>query len=143
MSKQKTSCGEFTLASSIQISLTSLKQSSTYSGMLEGSPTSAGNARMVARLVEGLTKKDGHAPYLIPPIETAVEKELPPNWPPWIELPRIECIAYFTSRSIGEFGSSLFVCWFQDDYAFPIDPRVNEQLLNIDWAKFARPHDDF
>lgn len=143
MSSEKVSRGDITVASGIEISLTSLKQSSTYSGMLEGSPTSARNARMVTRLVEQLTKKYGHAPYLIAPTETKVDKELPPSWPAWIELPAVECVAYFTSRSIGEFGSSLFVCWFQDDYAFPIDPRVNAELLNIDWAKFARPHDDF
>ncbi len=34
--------------------------------------------------------------------------------------------------------SVLTVIWFQDDFAFPIDPQVLEQIRALDWEQLAQ-----
>ncbi len=112
--------------------------------MLEGYPNSRSNSRRLKNLRERLEKVLRHPPYLIAPMEVEVEQEyFPPRLAPWVEFPGVQCTAHFKSSSLGEFGSSLCVVWFQREFAFPVDPNVIIELTNLDWAKYARPHDDF
>ncbi len=135
--------GNYLLACGTVISLTNIDQSTTYGGMLEGYPNSEMNAAIIARCMQRAEKKYGQKPYLIAPIEKPNSREMPAGKRPWIELPRISCTADFFSQSFGEFGSSLTVCWYQDDFAFPIASSVLEELHRLVWREHARPHDDF
>ncbi|MCC7337737.1 MAG: hypothetical protein IT422_21825 [Pirellulaceae bacterium] len=141
--KNSQSSGRLRLACGTEISLVSLNQSSTYGGMLEGHPNGDMNAGLIQRFVKRVEKQSGWKPYLITPTERPVSHDLKVVKRPWVELPGIACEAYFFSRSFGEFGSSINVCWYQDDFAFPIDAHVLEALQNIAWTEHARPHDDF
>lgn len=143
MTDRRKSRGKFELACGTVINLMSLDQSSTYGGMLEGYPNPDMNAGIVQRLVKHIEKKDRHTPYLIAPTERQVQHEVSTDRKPWVELPSIQCTAFFYSKSLGEFGSSLFLCWYQEDFAFPIDPSVLKELYGISWPQHARPHDDF
>lgn len=123
--------------------ITSLNQSATYEGLLEGYPNSDMNARLVQRMVADIEKRTGDKPYLIQPTETPKPQEFPIGRRPWMALPSIECEASLYSSSFGEFGSSLTICWYQDDFAFPIAPEVFDELRLTQWREHARPHDDF
>jgi hypothetical protein len=56
-------------------------------------------------------------------------------------LPTVTCIARFLSdrlrRQPDEIWSALTVIWFQDDFAFPIDPLVLIEIASIDWDAHA------
>ena len=123
--------------------VTTLSQSLTYEGLLEGYPNRDLNAGLLEAFVQSTEKLNRHKPYLVIPTETPKSSEIADEKKPWIELPRIKCQAYLFSRSFGEFGSSLAVCWFQDEFAFPIAPDVLEHLTGINWQSHAQPHDDF
>ncbi len=122
-------------------SITELNQSSTYNGMLEGYPNQRINAILVKGFTEQLEKKHGQKVLLIPPIETPKPDEFAPLRNPWMELPGVACEAHLFSKSLGEFGSSLIVCWYQDEFAFPVARSVLEALACIAWRERARPHD--
>ena len=51
------------------------------------------------------------------------------------------CIGRFNSLQVARSSSSdfsgLIVIWFQEKFAFPIDPEVVTQLLAIDWEAHA------
>ena len=123
--------------------VTTLHQSCTYAGMLEGYPNKETNAGLISWFVESVAKRTGDTPYLIQPTQTPKPDEHTVGRRPWVELPNVRCEAYLFSNSFGEFGSSLRVCWYQDDFAFPIASVVLDALRSINWREHARPHDDF
>lgn len=123
------------------IRLTDLKQSLTYSGLLEGYPNNSLNQSIIDGVQSRLKKKSGWEPYLVPPVEREVPKRSIAKERPWMELPRIQCTAWFESKTLGEFGSRLAVIWFQDAFAFPIDPEVASRIRAIVWDDHAEPID--
>lgn len=56
-------------------------------------------------------------------------------------LPHILCTARFRSlkpaRDREADYSELAVSWFQDEFAFPIDPSILQQIIAIDWNSLA------
>ena len=150
---------EFTLDSGRTIWLVALNQYGTSGGRMMGYPTSESNQRYLEQMVARHTQPEGYgAPYLIKPTETPLK--LPPSRPRrdgplWMRntprsdprdgtparLPRITCIARFTSGPLANDSDgaslNLRVIWFQDSFAFPIDPLVMSQLAAIDWRKHA------
>ena len=151
---------EFTLDSGRTIWLLALNQYRTYEGLMMGRPTSESNQRHLEQLVARHTQPKGDgAPYLIKPTETPLisrrskpRKCTPETWARMIlrsnpqdgtpaRLPRITCIARFTSGQPPNDSDGgrliLRVIWFQDSFAFPIDPLVITQLAAIDWQKHA------
>lgn len=66
------------------------------------------------------------------------------GWPEPVCIGSVCCQALFESTPIDkEAGmlSELFVVWFQDGFAMPVDPYVIEQLKSIDWDNQAEDTD--
>ncbi len=137
----KLSCGR-------RIHLEELCQYRTYRGLLEGLPTKWLNREIIGRAKENVAKKlwSPGTPFLIQPVETPMDvpKERwfrhEEDWQP-VQIPEIVCIAEFTSydpaRDGDEDYSYLNLVWFQNEFALPIDPGVEEQIRGIDWNGVA------
>jgi hypothetical protein len=62
------------------------------------------------------------------------------DYPEPVCIGNVCCTALFDSTPIDDvnfMGSELFVIWFQDGFAMPIDPLVVEQMKVIDWENEA------
>jgi len=64
-------------------------------------------------------------PVLLEPLETPVEKTS--SDPSWSVLP----------DDADSIASTLCVIWFQDEFAFPIDPHIKVELAALDWESRA------
>ena len=103
----------------------------------------SGRKVRLQRLVAHYRQPEGYGePYLIEPIETLLD--LPkahrrPGTP--AALPSITCIGRFISDALphdeDNIASAMRVIWFQNDFAFPIDPYVLSQFEVMDWEKHA------
>ncbi len=135
--------GTIELQSGRSIRLQSLRQWETYAGLLEGLPTEQLNQGIVERILTDERERSPLGePYLIPPRQTPIDHadEYPFGTP--AALPEISCVANFESpepaRDPLQDYSVLTVIWFQDDFAFPIDPQVLEQIRALDWEQLAQ-----
>jgi hypothetical protein len=144
MTKQST----FELASGRNIHLRFLEQSLVYEGLMAGIPNREDNQRFVDRFMERARKHfNGNAPYLIPPPKRPIEDPQPPfarSGQPML-LPPVACIARFYSHyeasDPAKDYSVLAVLWFQDEFAFPIDPAVMRHLRELAWERHAVDYD--
>ena len=124
--------GELDLLSGRRIYLLELRQYLTYEGLLEGLPTAERNKQRLERLVaEYRDKPYAGGPYLIRPAERPIEynrggEPYPFGTPS--ALPAVTCVGRFDSlqpaRNQSSELSGLVVIWFQEEFAFPIDPAV-------------------
>jgi uncharacterized protein (TIGR02996 family) len=136
-----------TLRTGRELRLLNLRQHGVYAGLLEGLPTHEMNQRHIAHLVNEEQTRGGQAPYLIEPPERPIEYKRDGPYPfgTPARIPGIACIGWFDSlrpaRDANRDGSGLSIIWFQDDYAFPIDPGVYERIRAIDWDKHAHDFD--
>jgi hypothetical protein len=133
---------QFELLSGRTIILTALDQHLTYGGLLAGHPSREMNRRIMDGLVRRHSGPMGRSiPVVLEPIETPVEKHSDPEWSTAANLPSITCVARFMSgvlpRDEEGIASMLSVIWFQDEFAFPIDPVVRVELAAIDWEAHA------
>ncbi|AWM40610.1 hypothetical protein GobsT_08630 [Gemmata obscuriglobus] len=123
-----------------EIRLNALRQWNFYAGLLEGAPTTQMNREHVQRIVAEEQLRRGEVPYLVQPRESPIEQVAPHRAPCGL-LPAIVCVGEFDSfeptRDKNQDGSQLTIIWFQDDYAFPIDPAAREQIRAIDWDTYA------
>ena len=125
------------------IELEILYQCHIYSGLLVGYPTASLNQEIIRHELEKKRKETGTEPYLVPPRETL--RTFPPptsrSLGEPVSLPEILCIGHWRSltpaRRPDHDSSWLVVLWFQDEFAFPIDPQVLEHLTGIDWNRLA------
>jgi hypothetical protein len=88
------------------------------------------------------------APYLIPPPEKPLPQPFQDRPYPFGEpaaLPSIVCVARFAclthARNPAMDYSELVVIWFQDQFAFPIDPGILEQLRDLEWERLAQDYE--
>ena len=134
---------KFELASGRIIDLLALDQHYTYEGLLAGIPTREMNQDMMDRLIAGYVRPAEYGvPLLLEPMQQQLE--VSPHRPhrgTATRLPLVTCIARFDSD--GQLGtddiwSVLRVIWFQDEFAFPIEERVLQQIRAIDWETHAR-----
>jgi hypothetical protein len=138
--------GTITLEDGRTIHLRWFQQYQVYAGLLEGHPTREMNERMIRRLFDLAETRTSTPPYLVPPREKRID--YPDGYPFDVEdavaLPRIACLGHFESfspaRDASRDYSSLVIIWFQDDYAFPIEPEVLVQIRVVDWARLASDH---
>ncbi len=133
---------EFVLPTGRIIRLAGLDQHWTYGGLLAGHPSREMNRSIMDGLVRRNSGLKGRAvPVLFEPIETPVEKHSDPDWSTAATLPAITCVARFLSDVLpGDeegIASVLSVIWFQDEFAFPIDPVVKVELGALDWEAHA------
>ncbi len=136
---------DVTLLSGREVRLMELRQSWTYEGMLEGLPTGRMNQRHLDSLLterQGKPYPQGPVHMIVPterPIQYCADTPYPFGTP--AELPRVTCIGRFKSWAVAReeycYYSGLVVIWFQDEFAFPIDPAVMEKLRAIDWERLA------
>jgi uncharacterized protein (TIGR02996 family) len=133
---------ELRLRSGRWLWLHTLRQSQTYAGTVTGLPTREYNRRCVEHIVARQRERFHRESYLIQPRERPfVPGEGPGSPDTQAMLPSIVCVGEFESTPpVGNSeskGSELVVIWFQDEFAFPIDPAVREQIRAIDWEKHA------
>jgi uncharacterized protein (TIGR02996 family) len=122
-------------------SVDSIHQWFTYGGLLEGLPTD----QMNRRTIDGLLREErgrGGEPYLVQapvrPIPQRDDRPYPFGNPE--ALPAVTCVARLSSspaRDQTMDASELTVIWFQEDFAFPIDPAVLAHLRDLDWRERA------
>ena len=123
-----------------------LRQHNIYAGQLEGIPNREMNRRAIDRLMEA-ERGRGSEPYLLHPQERPIAGPVPSLYDRLggaAAIPSIACIGQFDSspaRDQDRHASSLTVVWFQDEFAFPIDPAIREQIRAIDWEKHATDFD--
>lgn len=135
--------GNIQLASGRTIRLRSIKQRQEYAGLLEGLPTREMNKRSIDAVLAEVRRTDGCEPYLVQPMEKAIEYLKGERYPfgEPAALPAIGCIGRFTclepARDSSKDYSSLTVIWFQEDFAFPIEAGVLEQIRMLDWTRYA------
>jgi hypothetical protein len=145
--------GTFSLPAGHQLRVEELWQWKTYRGLLVGMPTDGINRALVASAVEEGRTRWGGEPFLLPPTARLIEYGDPPEAEVAPTLPAIVCLArfeYHPSYSNALRGRPaeqwpaimstlrtkvLTVVWFQDDFAFPIEPPIYEQILAIDWER--------
>jgi hypothetical protein len=136
---------ELQLADGRTVYLRWLQQHEVYAGLLEGLPTRDMNERHIRSLVEDARKRTSAAPYLVPPTESPIDYGGPYPFGEPVALPRIACVGHFESlspaRDPSQDYSGLIIIWFQEDYAFPIEPEALEQILAVDWARLAADHE--
>ena len=134
------------LRSGRSVLLREFRQWNFYEGLMAGAPTSEANRESAERLVAEERVRNNAEPYLIPPIERAVKVREDESWNESRGLfPTVACVARFLSfnaaRDPNRDGSELVIIWFQDEWAFPIDPGIREQIRAIDWEKHAHDFD--
>jgi len=137
--------GVIHLSGGRDVQITSIRQWFTYGGLLEGLPTDKMNRQMIDRLLKEERERGWWAgePYLVPPpvrtIQLPDDRSYPFGTPE--AFPPITCVARLISvtpaRDPKKDTSELTVIWFQDEYAFPIDPQVLEHLRRLDWDNRA------
>jgi hypothetical protein len=75
--------------------------------------------------------------YVIHPGEDIVNPKVGSNHPPYVELPSITCIAELRCDTTIRNQTGIYtlgVCWFQDEYAFPIDESILEKFKEIPFS---------
>ena len=129
---------ELTLSSGRTIHLTSLRQEAVYYGLLEGLPTREMNAESIEELRSQARERTGFEPYLIEPTQKPIQVSGPYPFGEPAALPAISCVAEFVSSGKDpDYSSHLTVIWFQEDYAFPIEPQIEASLVALDWDRLA------
>jgi hypothetical protein len=94
-------------------------------------------------VADSRAKNGGMEPLLIQPTEKPIphNRDFPHPFGAPVALPGIACVGRFHSvepaRDLAKDCSQLVVIWFQEEFAFPIDPLVTEQLQGIDWERLA------
>jgi uncharacterized protein (TIGR02996 family) len=124
-----------------EVRIRSIRQWFTYGGLLEGLPTDRMNREMTERLLREERDKGAWLgePYLVSPVARPIEyhhdRPYPFGTPE--EFPAVTCVARLESfspaRDKTKDCSSLTAIWFQDTFAFPIDPLVLEHFRGVDW----------
>lgn len=130
------------------VRLDSFYQSLVYSGLSEGHPNARLNDLKISGLKRQAIRLFSHGeferePLLLEPkrrsylrkpgdMDGILSLGRPIEW-----LPMVGCIGLFVIDSMVT-SSSLVVCWFQDDFAMPIDGDVIEQIQKIDWKYHSK-----
>jgi hypothetical protein len=134
---------EFTLASGRAVRLQALRQWRTYEGLREGAPTREHNEGLVQRVLQQ-ESRPGEPAALLQPVERALALQGYPFGTP-AALPSVCCVGRLESvqpaRDLSLDGSSLVVVWFQDDFAFPIEPAARMRLTALDWVNLAHDYE--
>jgi hypothetical protein len=109
--------------------LRALDQFQTYAGLLDGGPTHEMNERLLDELV---VRPGVGSPYIVPPKEQPWNVESDSPFGPYMRFPWIQCRGRFSTGY-----ADLWVIWFQDGWALPIDPAVRAHLRRVDYDSLA------
>jgi hypothetical protein len=134
-----TEFNEIILRSGRRVLLYELHQVLTYDGLREGLPTLEMNKAMMEDLV---AERHGK-PYpvgpvcLIKPEQRLIDYFKKYAFGVPAILPAVTCMGRFESRETPITHSGLVIIWYQEQFAFPIDPAVIEKMECIDWERLA------
>lgn len=134
---------ELALKCDLTIHLDALNQWYTYETVLEGLPTTQMNTRLIEEVLTHERNK-GRSCYLVKPVTKPIKHDPSKRYPFGTpeSLPAITCVGRFMchapARSAKAHGSNLAIIWFQDEFAFPIDPTVLDLMRMVDWKSCAR-----
>jgi len=134
--------GKIKLNSGREIAVSEIRQSLTYAGLLEGLPTTEMNHNKIQSLIFDKQNNKFGKPFLISPTETPISLDgRPYPFGSPAQLPSVTCVADCKSRQTNRNPvldySMLTIIWFQDDYAFPIEPDILVQIQNMTWDEYA------
>ncbi|GAA1288043.1 MULTISPECIES: hypothetical protein [Planotetraspora] len=131
------------LASGWDLSLSTIRLSSTYDGWLEGYPFARINDRMVSGLVEKARKTYPSLPvHLIDPPRTYPDQE-PGAFGPMELLPAVNCVGVFSASPVNEdndsvlYESVLVVAWYQADITLPVGEDALPAFRALAWEDLA------
>lgn len=139
-----------TIDNDLEVKIESLCQSETYKDVLFGYPTEHRNNSLINSILRKAHQTNNpQSVYLIQPeqrlIDDDIEKYKSPLDIPK-ELPNIECHLRVTSDRVtndkNQTDSTMLIIWFQDEFAFPIDPFVLEKIKTIPYRKLCFFKDD-
>jgi hypothetical protein len=132
------------------IQLGTIKQFSTYEGLLEGVPSKRSNDNYV-EYMRDCAQKDlakGYQLYLILPerrdyLRTPGDMETQQKYSgtkaEW--LPLITCIGRFTSLNNGTTKSELNIMWYQDDFGMGLSEHTLQSIKSMNWDRYATAHE--
>ena len=142
------------LHSGRSVTLVTIHQKMTYRGLVEGTPRRQLNDDAIRDTIQEARKLclPGASPVLVPPPRRDyhrrpgdMDKRSEVTGEPVEFLPSITCIGVFDDAvpacDTDKDHSELTVVWYQDRYAFPIDPAVILQIRALDWEKLATDGD--
>jgi hypothetical protein len=120
------------------------RQHEVYARLLEGLPTREMNEQHIQALLDEARKRTSAASYVVPPREEPIEHRGRYPFGDPAMLPRVACVGHFDSLppacDTSQDYSSLVIIWFQQEYAFPIEPKALEKIRAIDWDQLAADH---
>ena len=126
------------------VRLSSVDLRLTYGGVLEGYPQRNLNDAHVRDAARRLAERYPGTPhFVLEPLRTLRPEHDSGVGPPWEELPRVECLGFFTSELIGAPGelglghSCLAVAWWQENDGTVFSDSAREAFARLDWATHA------
>ncbi|WP_330334368.1 hypothetical protein OHS33_34555 [Streptomyces sp. NBC_00536] len=137
------SLGHIVLSSGRSISLTELRMSSTYGGMLEGYPCKRINDLKVSWLQRRAESAFPSTPvHFVPPTRAYPDETAGPFGPVEV-LPSVACVGVFDSTALDPAmdRSALVVAWFQSTPDAPSGEDAELALRSIRWDELAQDYD--
>ncbi len=131
------------LASGRSIRLVELRMSSTYAGLLAGSPSKRVNEFIVERTVNRAREDCPSRPVHLVPPALEYPGESAGGFGPVEVMPRVLCTGLFESWEIdpahdsGWWSSTLTVVWFQHTSDLPAEDDAPAGLREIAWEELA------
>lgn len=114
-----------------------LFQRKTYYGLLEGIPNSEINKSMVENCKEEARRYFGISKVLL--ISPGEKIRILSPGREMAELPTVVCMAelshYKPMKDLSLECSRLCLIWYQEDYAFPVDPEILAAIANLSWKE--------
>lgn len=134
----------------LEVKIESLCQSETYKDVLFGYPTEHRNNRLINSILRKAHQTNNpQSVYLIQSEQKLIDEDIEKYKSPLDipkEIPKIECHLRVTSDKVNndknQTNSTMLIIWFQDDFAFPIDPLILEQIKTIPYRKLCFFRDD-
>lgn len=135
----------------LEVEIEWLSQFKTYRNVIDGYPTEHRNNWIIEDILESAHKTNNpQSVYLIQPEHKIMDDKIRKNGNPldiWKEIPNIECHLRVSSKIIfndkNQSDSTMLIIWFQDQFAFPIDPIIIEKIKTIPYRKLCFYFDPF
>lgn len=137
----------FQFADDISPNVNQFVQRKTYLGLLEGVPnTEINNSDIPARVEEVKRIFSVENVLIIQPEQTPIGPKEPlytgRNGQPVYRarLPSVTCMMDLSSYYVGDpekEWSRLGLLWYQEEYAFPIDQKVIDEIKRYSWKKLS------
>ncbi len=128
----------------LEVEIEALSQFKTYRNVIYGYPTERRNNWLIKNILESAHKTNNpQSVYLIQPEHKILDDVIPKCK----VIPDIECHLEVRSKIIfndkNESDSQMLIIWFQDEFAFPIDPIIIEKIKTIPYRKLCFYFDPF